>query len=208
MTSREAILARIRTSLGRIPGEAPPPPPPVPLHPGSIPVADRIATFSSRFEALAGKVYVVETPAEAGDCLRAIVAARSAISANHPFLEACGVESGTGEPGRLREACATAGVGITSADYALAATGTLVMLAGPSNPRLVSLLPPAHVAILPVSSILSDMDELMLTIPDPARLSSSMVFITGPSRTADIEQMLVRGVHGPGEIHAILVRRQ
>ncbi len=80
------------------------------------------------------------------------------------------------------------------------------MLASPSNPRLLSLLPPAHIAILPVSSILSDMDELMLAIPDPASLSSSMVFITGPSRTADIEQMLVRGVHGPGEIHAILVR--
>lgn len=205
MTSREAILARIRTSLGRIPGEAPPAPPPVPLHPARIPVADRAVTFSARFEALAGKVYVVETPAEAGDCLRAIVAGRSTIAASHPFLEACGVASGTLEPGLLRQACATADVGITSADYALAATGTLVMLASPSNPRLVSLLPPAHVAILPASSILSDMDELLLTVPGSASLSSSMVFITGPSRTADIEQLLVRGVHGPGEIHAILV---
>ncbi len=211
MTSREAILARIRTSLGRIPGEAPPPPPPLPLRPGRIPASERVATFSSRFESLAGKVYLAATPAEAGECVRSLAAGRSSIAATHPFLDACripalpGVQSGIADPALLRQACATCDIGITSADYALAATGTLVMLAGPSNPRLVSLLPPAHIAVLPVSSILSDMDELMLTLPDPASLSSSMVFITGPSRTADIEQMLVRGVHGPGEIHAILV---
>ncbi len=211
MTSREAILARIRTSLGRIPGEAPPAPPPVPLSPGRIPVSERVATFSSCFESLAGKVYVVATPAEAGECVRSIAAGRSSIASDHPFLDACGisslpaVQSGIADPDRLRQACATCDIGVTSADYALAATGTLVMLAARSNPRLVSLLPPAHIAVFPVSCILSDLDELMLTLPDPATLSSSMVFITGPSRTADIEQMLVRGVHGPGEIHAILV---
>src|SRR5487761_2642842 len=144
MTSRDAILARIRTSLGRIPGEAVPPPPPVPLRAGRIPVSERAAVFSARFEALAGKIHLVDTPAEAGVCARSLAAGRSTVAANHPLLAACGIEPGIPD----RQACATTDIGITSADYALAATGTLVMLAGPSNPRLLSLLPPGHIAIL------------------------------------------------------------
>jgi L-lactate dehydrogenase complex protein LldG len=105
----------------------------------------------------------------------------------------------------LRAACAAAPFGITSADYALAATGTLVMIASAEESRLVSLLPPAHIAVFPDSRILPDLDALLSELPFPAESASSMVLITGPSRTADIEQILVRGVHGPGEIHAVIV---
>jgi L-lactate dehydrogenase complex protein LldG len=96
-------------------------------------------------------------------------------------------------------------VGITSADYALADTGTLVMLAGPQEARLVSLLPPAHIAVVPRDRILTGLDELFSVLPRPAEQTSSMVLITGPSRTADIEQILVRGVHGPGQITVVIV---
>jgi L-lactate dehydrogenase complex protein LldG len=98
-----------------------------------------------------------------------------------------------------------ADVGITSADYALAETGTLVMLSSAKEARLVSLLPPVHVAIFPKSSILVGLDELFTVVPAPAESTSAMVMITGPSRTADIEQILVRGVHGPGEIYSVIV---
>ena len=64
---------------------------------------------------------------------------------------------------------------------------------------------PAHIAVVPVSRLLVNLDELMTILPDPAAMTSSMVLITGPSRTADIEQILVRGVHGPGQIHVVLV---
>jgi L-lactate utilization protein LutC len=96
-------------------------------------------------------------------------------------------------------------VGITSADYALADTGTLVLLSSPEEARMISLLPPVHIAIVPQERVLTGLDELLTILPDPAAQSSSMVLITGPSRTADIEQILVRGVHGPGEIHVVVV---
>ena len=62
-----------------------------------------------------------------------------------------------------------------------------------------------HIAVVPKERLLSGLDELFTMLPDPAAQTSSMVLITGPSRTADIEQILVRGVHGPGEIHVVVV---
>jgi L-lactate dehydrogenase complex protein LldG len=79
------------------------------------------------------------------------------------------------------------------------------MLASPAEARLVSLLPPAHIAVVPIDRLLSSLDQLFTILPRPADQTSSMVLITGPSRTADIEQILVRGVHGPGEIHVVVV---
>lgn len=79
------------------------------------------------------------------------------------------------------------------------------MMASPEDARLISLLPPVHIAVVPVNRLLSGLDELYTLVPRPADRTSSMVFITGPSRTADIEQLLVRGVHGPGELHVVLV---
>jgi L-lactate utilization protein LutC len=115
------------------------------------------------------------------------------------------VTSGFSDRDSLRDACAAADIGITSGDYALAETGTLVMLSSRKEARLVSLLPPVHVAVVPRSRILANLDELLSLLPKPAEQTSSMVLITGPSRTADIEQILVRGVHGPGEIYAVIV---
>jgi L-lactate utilization protein LutC len=114
------------------------------------------------------------------------------------------VSSGISSRDRLRELCASADVGITSADYVLADTGTLVLLSSPQEARLVSLLPPSHIAVVPCDRILTGLDELFALLPDPAVNTSSMVLITGPSRTADIEQILVRGVHGPGQVLVVL----
>jgi L-lactate dehydrogenase complex protein LldG len=79
------------------------------------------------------------------------------------------------------------------------------MLASPQEARLISLLPPVHIAIVEHQRLLTGLDELLSILPYPAEQTSSMVLITGPSRTADIEQILVRGVHGPGEIHVVVV---
>jgi L-lactate dehydrogenase complex protein LldG len=208
LMARDHILHRIRTGLGRSGGEAPPPPPPVRLRVPEVAMDERIATMRMRIEALAGKTAFTDDPLSA---VREALAGRTAVASNAPYLAEIGV---TGLPGvrsgildreELTAVCATAGVGITSADYALADTGTLVMIASPEEQRLISLLPPAHLAVVPKDRILTGLDELFTRVPLPADVSSSLVLITGPSRTADIEQILVRGVHGPGQLTVVIV---
>ncbi len=170
----------------------------------------RVSSFQTRLEALAGRVRRVSSPAEACECVREALGGRSAVASNAPYLEECGiaglpgVRCGIRDRDELRELCASVEAGITSADYALADTGTLVLLSTPAEARMISLLPPAHIAVVPSSRLLTGLDELFTLLPDPAAAASAMVLVTGPSRTADIEQILVRGVHGPGEITVVL----
>ncbi len=100
-----------------------------------------------------------------------------------------------------------AGIGITAVDYAMADTGTLVLVTGRGRARSVSLLPPVHVAILKPDQLISGLDELIPQLNNWSgrELASAVTFITGPSRTADIELTLVVGVHGPQELHVILL---
>lgn len=104
-----------------------------------------------------------------------------------------------------RDELATATIGITGADAALAETGSVVLVSGPGRGRLASLLPPVHVAIVERSRFVRSLPDLLVARPELAVAGSNLVCITGPSRTADIEHTLSRGVHGPKEVHVILV---
>jgi L-lactate dehydrogenase complex protein LldG len=211
--SRDYILHKVRTALGRSVDQAPPPPPPVRLDVPTVGIEKKIDSFCQRLEALAGKTYRGSF-ADALDYVERLIAGRPAVASNAPLLAQCGitalpsVRSGLFDREELRALCSTAAVGITGADYCLADTGTLVMLSSREEARLISLLPPIHVAVVGSERILSGLDELLASVPQPAEQSSSMVLITGPSRTADIEQILVRGVHGPGEIHVVIVNQR
>ena len=206
--SRDNILHRIRTGIGRSAGQGVADPPAVRLRVPEVDMEARIGSMITRIEALAGKALVSSDPR--GRVAEAI-AGRTAVASNAPYLADCGitslpgVRSGITDREELRSICAAADVGITSADYALADTGSLVMLSSAQEARLISLLPPAHIAVVPRERILTGLDELFTVLPDPAGQTSSMVLITGPSRTADIEQILVRGVHGPGQILVVIV---
>lgn len=105
-----------------------------------------------------------------------------------------------------RSARATDLVGITGAFCAIAETGTLMMLSAPETPSAVSLLPETHVAVVERSRIVPGMEEawqLMRTeLGQPPR---AVNFISGPSRTADIEQTVTLGAHGPYRVHIVLV---
>lgn len=101
-----------------------------------------------------------------------------------------------------RETVAEAEVGITVADFAIALTGTLVLDCSPSHPRSTSLLPPLHLAVVLGEHVVPSLaDVLARTGPLP----SALTFITGPSRTADIELTPVRGAHGPTRVKVFLL---
>ena len=209
--SRDNILHKVRTALGRSAGQAVADVPPVRLRVREAAIEDRIALMMARLETLAAKTARLPTMDAAREFVAAAIAGKTAVASNAPYLQDCGiaglpgVRSGIRDVSELTEVCARVDIGITSADYALSDTGTLVMLASPAEARLVSLLPPAHLAVVPYNRILTGLDELFTLLPDPAGQTSSMVLITGPSRTADIEQILVRGVHGPGQVTVVIV---
>jgi len=209
--SRENVLHKVRTALGRSAGQPVEDSPPVYLTVPEAGVEARIDVFFERIEALAGKTHRAQSLEDARAYVERVIAGRKAIASNAPVLRQCGitalagVESGITDGAQLRGLSASAACGITGADYALADTGTLVMLASPQEARLISLLPPVHIAVVEHERLLTGLDELLSILPHPAEQTSSMVLITGPSRTADIEQILVRGVHGPGEIHVVVV---
>jgi L-lactate dehydrogenase complex protein LldG len=97
-------------------------------------------------------------------------------------------------------------MGITTAQWAIAETGTLVLESERERNRLASLVPPVHVAIIGASQIRRTMSEILESINNnDAGLSPAVTFITGPSRTSDIELTLAIGVHGPGELHVIVI---
>ena len=93
--------------------------------------------------------------------------------------------------------------GVSEASWGLADTGSVVLAAAPEEPRARSLLPDVHVSLLRRDRILAGLDELFERVGDA--LPSSLAIVTGPSRSADIEQKLTIGVHGPREVHVVLL---
>ena len=120
-------------------------------------------------------------------------------------------ESGDESPSQLhRQEAEAAGLGITGVDYAVAETGSVVLMPSRGISRLVSLLPPVHLALVRPQDIVESLDDLFLLRRleyhrNGGEMGSYLNFITGPSRTADIEQTLVVGVHGPKEVHMVLL---
>ena len=95
-------------------------------------------------------------------------------------------------------------VGITTAQAAIAETGTLVLEQASERNRLVSLLPPVHIAIINAVDICATLGEAISRARANCETSPAITFITGPSRTADIELTLTIGVHGPKELYVIV----
>ncbi len=95
-------------------------------------------------------------------------------------------------------------VGLTEAFAGLADTGSIVLVSGADTPRIASLLPPHHIALITVSSLYPSMAAFFGANPEITRKGSNLVFITGPSRTADIELTLTLGVHGPRTLEVVL----
>lgn len=104
--------------------------------------------------------------------------------------------------GSLRAFCSAADVGVSSARAALAETGAVVVESGAGRSRLVTLLPPVHVVLLPTGRLVADIFAWVAQQERP--LPANVTYISGPSKTADIEQTLEIGVHGPRRLVVIL----
>jgi L-lactate utilization protein LutC len=88
----------------------------------------------------------------------------------------------------------------------LASTGSLVLESGPGRARLAWLLPPLHVALLPVERLHADLAEYLATRQEPGLEPAHVAIVTGPSCATDIELVTTRGTHGPAGLHVILLR--
>jgi len=202
MTARDEILAR----LGRG-GEMPE------LTPRRRGYPDLAEQFSAALRANGGEVLRAASKAEAVEVLVGLLAE---IGAEHVAAHRAELADLPGIPEAFprqtwvfaeeeadyRTWCARADVGITMAEAALAETGSLVLASGPEMARMTSLLPPVHIVLLPEAIIVPSLFEWVKQRPAP--MPANVVLVSGPSKTADIEQTMIVGVHGPKRLLAIM----
>lgn len=168
---------------------------------------DLVARFSGKALALASSVEQVgsmaEVPAAVARYLAEHSLPREAVATGDV---ACLDWAGGGIEAVARVAVDADKVGISGCFCAIAETGTLLLLSGPQTPASVSLLPETHIAVVPVGRIVTTMeDAFALLRAEHGGLPRAVNFISGPSRTGDIEQTIVLGAHGPCRVHLILV---
>ncbi len=143
-----------------------------------------------------------------GDLLAELEVEKGVVNGERPLLTAnfshqfpqiewhiVGLSDGDLRGGDLRDFCAAADVGISSAAAALAETGSVLIESGAGKSRMATLLPPIHIVLLPAARITADLFTWAAARNAPP--PTNMTFISGPSKTADIEQTLAIGVHGP-----------
>jgi L-lactate dehydrogenase complex protein LldG len=112
----------------------------------------------------------------------------------------------SGIEAHARKATGSDRVGITGCFCGIAETGTLLQLSAATRPASTSLVPETHIAIVPAARIVRGMEEAWALVREECgALPRAVNFISGPSRTADIEQTLVLGAHGPSRVHLILL---
>jgi L-lactate dehydrogenase complex protein LldG len=216
--SRETFLQRVRQAVaeGNRAGGAPPLP-----ERGTIGYqgagSDPVARFRDELTAAGGMPHIVADDAAAAAKVLELVAANSVRKAlvGHgrvidrlalpERLRTAGIEVATVDAlpaGAERDTLFAADVGISGVDHLIAETGSLAILTKPDEPRSLSLLPPVHIVVAERAQLLPDLFDLFA---GSGEMPSCLTLITGPSKTGDIELRLVTGVHGPGEVHVVLI---
>lgn len=242
-TKRETFLRNVRQALGTPTshgrgeiayGDIPTPA-------AREPLVAPLAVLAENAAALNIQLSLVDDTVEAAAEIKAIVARtkpewehqQAVMAWDDPFLDAIGWEAALQDSGldlyrgpapfdakidaqqrekfyrQLGEAC----IGITTADYCVADTATLVLRNRPGQPGAVSLVPSVHVAVIREDQLLPDFIALYEQLErerqaDPEALTGRMTFISGPSKTGDIELVIVHGAHGPRALHLIVIREE
>lgn len=180
-------------------------------------IEDPPSRFLQELDAVGGHGKRVNSMDEAREYIIALAKEREAkllVRWDVQELEMLGVDEPLKEAGvkvvpwreleNFREISGEADIGLSTAEWAIAETGSLVLESGPGKGRTVTLLPPTYVAILPVERVLRTLSETIGKYAD-GNLPANLCFHTGPSRSGDIEMSLAVGVHGPGDVHVLVV---
>ncbi|MEO6594447.1 MAG: LUD domain-containing protein [Planctomycetota bacterium] len=209
--ARDSVLGAVRQHLRRSSDGPVAAPPPVPLL-GRVDLAvqERLEQFAERLRGVGGELHLGldDGGFAAVRTLLTRFAPKSIATSDAPAVIALQQRTELASQPWLPanaslEALFAADLGVTTAQWGIAETGTLVLDSAHERHRLASLLPPVHIALLPASRVLCHMGEVLKTLDRP--LSCAVTFVTGPSRTADIELKLIVGVHGPRELHVVVV---
>lgn len=208
--ARHSILSKVKEGLRASPAQSTQAPPPARTSVADESgLAELRAAFGKRLE-------------QVGGCLHEVANEDSAAAAIQNILQACGAQRvvwsdaailtrlashvKVGEA--MREATVpqllSCDAAVTTAQWGVAETGSLVLESNQENHRLASLLPPVHIAVLDSAKMLGTLGGLLERLNHKGGPAPAITIITGPSRTADIELTLVVGVHGPCELHVVL----
>ncbi|HEX2269069.1 MAG TPA: LUD domain-containing protein [Pyrinomonadaceae bacterium] len=159
--------------------------------PSQTAAADLVELFKRNLESVDGHCIVVQSNAEVEENVRRLTEGKLIATSDAP---------------PATKDLFKYDAGITMAQAGIAETGTLVLDSSVERNRLVSLVPPVHIAILDASRIYQTLGETLAALQNGEQVSPAITFITGPSRTADIELTLAIGVHGPQELYVIVNR--
>jgi len=210
-SSRQEILGRLQRGTSPFPG-AEPPAEYLPMVPLPELEADALQDlFVAEAQKAACVVHQADSREEAMEILLRLIDEDKVISCWDPeeiplpgleeALKGAGITC-VGQDASVR-------LGVTGVDAALAATGSLVLRSGNGRYRAASLLPPVHIAVVDRTQILRDLEQWWARQReeglDQVRQSSNIVVISGPSRTADIAMESVMGMHGPRDLHIVLL---
>ncbi|MBC7906786.1 MAG: lactate utilization protein [Rhodospirillaceae bacterium] len=212
--ARSRIMARLKAAPTSVPPELPAWSPPAYLP------DERLARFTALMEALHSEVYEV-TAADWPERLRTILSNRGinrvmyapATQAGRQLADTWTNDAPTlvayDRPVEELKDTLVSGVdaAVTTTLGGIAETGTLVLWPTPDEPRLMSLLPPIHVALVEADSVVDNLAGLIAQAGWAKAMPTNAVLISGPSKTADIEQTLAYGVHGPKELIVLVIKR-
>ena len=216
MSSRERILERIRKAQGR--GGSKPSRAELEAvetylraHPrGTLPKveADLVARFRARAEATQCTTEEVIRATDIPQAVARYLSAGKLPAAGCVWPQLADLDwKGAGLALEPRAANGDDAVGVTGAFAAIAETGTLMLASGPDTPATVSLVPETHIAVVSAARIVAHMEDAWSLARDELRqMPRAINFVSGPSRTADIDQTIVLGAHGPYRVHIVLVR--
>ncbi|MGQ9909567.1 MAG: LutC/YkgG family protein [Candidatus Flexifilum sp.] len=228
MSSRDRILNRLRSARRPFPDA-----PPRPARYHQVTVQDDttpdalLARFTRELTALRGEVFAVDGADAAREQILSLLkqhGASTILSWDFAHIPVPGLREALAEAGihvlipdvhdefraETLAAAGAAQAGLTGADAALATTGTLVVTSGPGRGRLPTILPPIHIAVIALDQIKVGVESWLARqradgLP-AAHVSANAAFISGPSRTGDIEMELILGVHGPGVVQVVVIR--